>query len=245
MAYFTNTPTPIIPLPTRTGDQLLSDGDVLEKLRTGLQVIEDEILELLDPSDGSRTMTTTLRETLSRTRRWIHDLERLAYEQRVVRALAQGERVADVWPVDLLCMVQEVAKPLAVSYRLDHKPLCVETEEEAVVSADPRLLRHAMEALLTCGLEHSMQNTPVLVYLEREVSGGTATVHVISKGCDGHSEQCRCLNRLEERLGARLHFCSQVAQANRGWIAYDIHSSKSLDLTMTLPLVKERRLSVV
>ena len=245
MAYSSNTPTPIIPLPTRTGDDLLSDGEVLEKLRAGLRILEGEVLEVLNSSGGAKPLATDQRERLSRSRRRIHDLERLAYEQRIIRNLADGERVADVWPVDLLGLVQVVARPLATVYRRDFKPLCVETEENAVVSADPRLLRHALEALITCGLEHSLPNTPVMVYLQRDRDGGTATVHVVSKGCDWHDENCKCLNRLEERMGARLHFCSQVAQANRGWIAYDLQASESLDLTLTLPLVGERNLSVV
>ncbi len=86
-----------------------------------------------------------------------------------------------------------------------------------------------------------------MVYLMKDAPEGTATVHVVSKGCEWHDEQCSCLIKLEERYGARLHFCSRVAQANRGWIAYDLQASKSLDLTLTLPLVSqtERNLTVV
>lgn len=241
---FSNTPTPIIPLPSHTDDLPLSDLDVLGKLRAGLRVIEGEILEMLQSSGSSQPLCTGLRTQLSRTRRRIHDLERMAYEQRMVRMLAEGDRVADVWPVDLLGLIQVVSKPLAAGYRLENKPLCVETDENAVVSADPRLLRHALEALLTCGLEHGLPNSPVMVYLQRDAEN-TATVHVISKGCQEHNESCSCLIDFEDRLGARLHFCSKVAQANRGWIAYDLQASESLDLSLTLPLVKERKLSVV
>lgn len=247
MAYFTNTPTPIIPLPTHSDDEPLSEGDVLEKLRAGLRVVEGELLQMLEPQDGSSPMSPDHREQLGKVKRRIHNLERMAHEQRIVAALQRGDRVADVWPVDLFGLIQVVSLPLSTSYRQEFKPLILESDENAVVSADPRLLRLALETLMTCGLEHSLPNTPVMVYLVRETSEGTATVHVVSKGCEWHDEKCSCLNRMEERLGPRLHFCSKVAQANRGWIAYDLQASKSLDLTLTLPLVTrtERNLTVV
>ena len=245
MPFFSNTPTPIIPLPTRSEDESLSDGDLVDRLKAGLRVVEGEIQSLLAVPDRKKPLCTDVREQLLRTRRRVHDLKRMTSEQRIIRALDQGDRVADVWPVDLLGLVEAVSKPLAISYRLDYKPLCLETDENAVVSADPVLLRLALEALLICGLEHGLQNTPVMVYLARDASGSTATIHVVSKGCEEHDDRCPCLNHFEERMGSRLQFCSRVAQANRGWIAYDLQSSKSLDLSMTLPLVVERSLSVV
>jgi len=240
MALFSDTPTPIIPLPTHSKDAPLSEQDVVGKLRAGLRVLEGEILEILEPQDGGPALSSDTRERLLLTRRRIHDLERLAHEQNLLRALSQGDRVSDVWPVDLLGLVQVVSEPLAASYRLDHKPLCVETDEDAVVSADPRLLRHALETLITCGLEHSLPKTPVMVYLTQDGEAGVATVHVGSRGCEWHDEHCDCLVEFEERLGARLHFCSVIAQSNGGWIAYDLQASKSLDLAMALPLVGGR-----
>lgn len=245
MTFFSENTTPLAPLPQTAEEKPVADLEVIDRLSAGLEQLEQEIADLLKPEPGTKPLPMEAREKLQASARHLGKMRREAIQQRILRTLSSGDRVADIWPVDLLGLVQVVARPLAVTYRAVYKPLCLETEENAVVMADPRLLRHALEAMLTAGLEHGLHNTPVIVYLSTQSSDRTATVHVVSKGCDGHPKGCTCEARFRKNMGHRILFCRIVAHSNNGWIDHALQSSQSLDFSMTLPLVKKQGLTLV
>lgn len=231
-----DSPTPVspLPVPSTEGDRLAEDK-AIHKLGTGLASIQQDLISILNGLREQQALHPEIREQFLRAAQQLRILRQMAEELEIVRQLERSERVSDRQQVDLLALVQEVAGRISTIYRLDHKPVCVEADQAAQVMADPQLLRRALEAMLTCTVQHSQAHRPVMVYLELQPS--SATVHMVSQGCDELNGGCPCDLATNEELASRVLFVRKVAWANWGWVNLaPATAGQGLDFALTLPL---------
>jgi two-component system, OmpR family, sensor kinase len=177
-------------------------------------------------------------EDTARLLEGVEHLGRLISDLLDVARLDQGLFTLSRQPVDLACLVREVAGAMSAPGAV----IAVEAPPELGVVADPVRIRQALENLLANAAEHSPEGATVAVRVAVE-SLAEQTWAVVCVQDDGPGISPELLPRLFERftktpgsagLGLGLHLAQQIARAHGGTL--DVASTPGQGATFRLAL---------
>lgn len=172
-------------------------------------------------------------------------LEELVEDVTQAETLASRAERVQVRPVDLNGVLRQCLARVATP----DAPITVTVPDDAVVFADVRLLRLALQALIDNAIEHTPVGTPIWVSLNRAHDGAVITVSDAGPGV--HPSQRDAIFAPFERanvddadpgLGLGLHSVAEIASVHGGRAWVDARTGGGAAFHLLLPLAAAEQL---